>query len=175
MTLFHLLGRFNPNFAGAAPPLTPSRVAEPDAPWDLSPPNGASHPLAANDSHPAHARFSDRLIDAAQHTLELSTDPRSPQSSDASQQTQQALQEAALALAGVDYLTQLEFSAVHQGPGFKAVVQGRSLPAQDPPARAQIDARMGLRFAEAAANGGAPVDRRTAAQWLHHELFVLTY
>ena len=163
MTLFHLLGRFNPNFAGAAPPLTPSRVAEPDAPWDLSPPNGASHPLAANDSHPAHARFSDRLIDAAQHIL------------DASQQTQQALQEAALALAGVDYLTQLEFSAVHQGPGFKAVVQGRSLPALDPPARAQIDARMGLRFAEAAANGGAPVDRRTAAQWLHHELFVLTY
>ena len=163
MTLFHLLGRFNPNFAGAAPPLTPSRVAEPDAPWDLSPPNGASHPLAANDSHPAHARVSDRLIDAAQHTL------------DASQQTQQALQEAALALAGVDYLTQLEFSAVHQGPGFKAVVQGRSLPALDPPARAQIDARMGLRFAEAAANGGAPVDRRTAAQWLHHELFVLTY
>jgi hypothetical protein len=166
MTLFHLLGRFNPAFAGAAPPLTSSRVAESDARWDLSPPNGASHPLAANDPHPAHARFSERLMDAAQHALEPST---------ASQQTQQALQEAALALAGVDYLTQLEFSAVHQGSGFKAVVQGRSLPALDPPTRAQIDARMGQRFAEAAANGNAPVDRRTAAQWLHHELFVLTY
>jgi hypothetical protein len=178
MTLFHLRGPVSPAFPGAVTPFTPpSRVAEPDAAWDIPPPHGASDPPLANGRHPARPPFSDRLIDAADRTLELLNDPTRPQPPDAAQRTQQALREAALALSGVDFLTQLEFSAAHQGPGFKAVAQGLVLSphALDPATRAQIDARMDQRFAEAAAKGGAPVDRHTAAQWLHNELFILTY
>jgi len=165
MTLFHLRGPASPAFPGAVTPFTPpSRVAEPDAPWDLPPPHGTSDPPPANGRHTARPPFSDRLIDAVERALDLPTDPRSPQAPDAAQRTQQALHEAARALAGVDYFTQLELSAVHQGAGFKAVAQalGLSPNALDPATRDQIDARMGLRFDEAAANGDAPIDRRTA-------------
>jgi hypothetical protein len=176
MTLFHLRGPVSPAFPGAVTPLATSRVAEPDAPWDLPPPHGTSDPPPANGRHTASLPFSDRLIDAVERALDVPTDPRSPQPPHAAQRTQQALHEAARALAGVDYLTQLELSAVHQGAGFKAVAQGLGLSpsALDPATRDQIDARMGLRFAEAAAHGDAPINRRTAEQWLHHELFILT-
>ncbi len=176
MTLFHLRGPVSPAFPGAVTPFTPSRVAEPDPPWDLPPPKGVADSPAANGQHTTDPRFSDRLIEAAERVLDLPTDPRSPQPPEAAQRTQQALHEAALALDGVDYLTQLAFSAVHRGPGFRAAAQalGLSPHAVDPATRAQIDARMGQRFAQAAAAGSAPVDRHTAAQWLHHELFILT-
>ncbi len=164
MSLFHLRSRVGP----AVPLLTPSRVAEPDTPWDIPPPHGPTDPPAVNGQRQAYPRYSQRLIDAADRTLEPA---------DAAQRTQQALREAARALSGVDYLTQLAFSAVHQGAGFKEVAQGlgRSPHGLDPATRAQIDARMDQRFAQAAAKGEAPVDRHTAAQWLHHELFILTY
>jgi len=176
MTLFHLRSPVSPAFPGAVRPFTPSRVAEPDSPWDIPPPHGASDPPAANGRHLAAPPFSGRLIDAAQRMLDVPTSPARAPSPEAAQRTEQALQEAACALAGVDYLTQLALSAVHQGPAFKAVAQGLGLApgALDPATRDHIDARMSLRFAEAAAHGGAPVDRRTAAQWLHHELFILT-
>ncbi len=176
MTLSHLRSPVSPTFPGAVRPFTPSRVAEPDAPWDVPPPHGASNPPAANGKHPAAPPLSDRLIDAAQRMLDLPTDPVRASSPESAQRTEQALQEAARALAGVDYLTQLALSAVHQGPAFKAVAQGLGLSpgALDAATRDHIDARMGLRFAEAAASGGAPVDHHTAAQWLHCELFILT-
>ncbi len=176
MTLFHLRGPVGPAFPSVVTPFTPSRVAEPDPPWGLPPPKGVADAPAANGRHTITPQFSDRLIDAAQRVLDLPTDPLSPQPPEAAQRTQQALHEAALALDGVDYLTQLTLSAVHRGPGFRAAAQalGLSPHALDPATRAQIDARMGQRFAQAAAAGSAPVDHRTAAQWLHHELFILT-
>lgn len=173
MTLFHLRGPVSPAFPGAVTPVTPPRAAEPDAPWDLPPPSGASDPPPANGRSMGGVPYAGRLIDAAERTLDR---PGRAQAPDSAQRTQQALQEAARALAGVDYLTQLELSAVYRGPGFKAVAQGLGLSphALDPSTRDQIDARMGLRFAEAAANGGSPVDRQVASQWLHYELFILT-
>jgi nucleotide-binding universal stress UspA family protein len=80
------------------------------------------------------------------------------------------------ALSGVDFLTLLDHSAAAGGMGFKAVLGPLPIdPATlDGAARAAIDARVKLKFEEAAARGESPVLAATAQAWVKAELLLLT-
>jgi hypothetical protein len=80
------------------------------------------------------------------------------------------------ALAGVDFLTFLDHSAVSGGAGYRAAlsVAGLDASAVSPTQREAIDNAIRARFQEAAAQGASPVEPATAARWLHSELAPLT-
>lgn len=84
-----------------------------------------------------------------------------------------AMAEAAeQALHGVDFMTQLQFSAATHGAEFVDACRAAGLSPQavSTPQRAAIDARMQQRFAEAAQQKQIPVAPDTARQWLRAEL-----
>lgn len=76
------------------------------------------------------------------------------------------------AMQGVDFMTQLQFSAATQTAEFVAACRAAGLEPQavGAPQRAAIDARMQQRFDEAARQMQIPVAPETARQWLREEL-----
>lgn len=76
------------------------------------------------------------------------------------------------ALQGVDFMTQLQFSAATHGAEFVDACRAAGLSPQavSAPQRAAIDARMQQRFADAAQQKQIPVAPDTARQWLRAEL-----
>ncbi len=177
MTQIHHYGSARPAFSSEPHLSLTLRAAEPDPPWEATPPAVPSNPEQPDPQEAARRAVGNRLVEAAIRALDWPNTPTALAPSAAAQSAlDEALDVASQALAGVDFLTQLEFSAVHQGAGFKEVAQRFGMDPQEMPqdTRERIDTRMGQRFAEAAATGAAPVDRRTASQWLHNELFILT-
>jgi len=80
------------------------------------------------------------------------------------------------ALAGVDFLTQLEHSAAAQGSAFRTVLadMGLAPSALSSTQRQQIDAAMTDRFLSATQAGEVPVTPETAASWLKDTISRLT-
>ncbi|MCF8161231.1 MAG: hypothetical protein K9J76_11040 [Polaromonas sp.] len=101
---------------------------------------------------------------------ELGLDP-SPGKPLASRVVQQALEMAkvsGVALAGVDFMTMLDQSAVADGRGFQTAcaelnVDPKSVNADT---RLWLDSQMKLRFDDANANGQSPVSPADASAWL---------
>lgn len=79
------------------------------------------------------------------------------------------------ALRGVDFMTQLMFSAAAHTPGFTHACHALELPPEALGAlqRAVIDARMQQRFTQAARQRQSPVAPGLAQQWLLAELMAL--
>ena len=138
----------------------PSFLAEPAGPWE-----------------PAHAPteaqqvFGNRLGDLLIRQLPAGANAQDPASL---QWLMEAGHTAQKALAGVDFVTYLDHSAVLGGRQFNALVTHLGLEGLDPQAREHIDKRMKLRFEQAAQAGTVPVDPQTAYQWLKSELLILT-
>ena len=174
MTQFLLHGRLRPSLPNDSQQPAPLRAAEP-SPWEASPAQDRDAPTEDESLHSARGVFGDRLVDAAL-ALDLLAPPKGPLPAGTELHALDALREASQALSGVDFLTQLEFSAVHQGAGFKKTARrlGLSAHALTPNVCQRVDGRMAQRFAEASASGAIPVDRQAAAQWLQDELFILT-
>ena len=80
------------------------------------------------------------------------------------------------ALQGVDFMTQLQFSAAAQSAEFVAICRAAGVAPQSVGAhqRAAIDACMQQRFADAARQKQIPVAPETAREWLQAELAAQT-
>jgi hypothetical protein len=108
-----------------------------------------------------------KLSGAIAASLGLEPAPGKPLSSRVVQQALDMAQTGRQALAGVDFMTQLEHSAVSGGAAFRQVatasgVDPASLSSAD---RARIDNDMAARF-QAAAKAGDAVPSGTASEWL---------
>jgi hypothetical protein len=138
----------------------PSSVAEPAGPWE------PAHP-------PAETRrvFGNRLGDLLIRELPAGDNAQDLASL---QWLMEAGHTAQKALAGVDFVTCLDHSAVLGGRQFNALVTHLGLEGLDLRAREHIDKRMKLRFEQAVQAGTAPVDPQTAYKWLKNELLILT-
>ncbi len=169
MTLSHLQRHVHTPYLSEPQRRPPQGTSEPDPSW-----TDASSEPPADPLEGARRTAGDRVVDVASRLLGQPTDLT--QAPGAQSALLMAVDVAAQALAGVDFLTRLEFSAVHPGARFKACAQELNIPvdglSQDQ--RERIDSLMQERFAEAAASGNSPVDPHLAKQWLHHELFRLT-
>ena len=100
--------------------------------------------------------------------LGLQPSPGKPLSSRVVQQALDMAQTSSQALAGVDFITQMDCSATTQGAGFRSVCQalGRDPDRLSPQQRQDIDTALQTRFAQAAAQGLSPVAPETARGWL---------
>lgn len=113
--------------------------------------------------------FSAGISQAVARELDLA--PRPHQQSLSSRTVLQALDMAETGrqmLTGVDFLTQLHFSATNRGQGFvqTCTILGVDASGLSQSARAQIDTQMGQHFAQAQAAGQTPVSENQATQWL---------
>lgn len=110
--------------------------------------------------------FSRGIGNAVAREFDLQPSPGKPLSSRSVQDALAMAQTAQAPLAGVDFMTRLDLSAVGNGGGFRQVAQQAGVdPAGLSPARRQrIDAEMAGRF-EAAAREG-PTALPVAAAWL---------
>jgi hypothetical protein len=112
------------------------------------------------------------LSDAIARELGLDPAPGKPLASRSVLQALDMAQTGRGALAGVDFLTQLDLSAGAQGPGFRSMLkelgleEGRITREQC----SELDARMQARFEQAAARGESPVAPGTAREWLRAEI-----
>ncbi|MNF02500.1 hypothetical protein D3C80_2016530 [compost metagenome] len=79
------------------------------------------------------------------------------------------------ALQGVDFMTQLMFSAAAHSRAFVETCHALGLPpdAVSAQQRADVDACLRERFSQAARQGACPVAPALAQQWLHAELTAL--
>ncbi len=174
MTLSHLQRHVHTPYLSEPQRRPPQRTSEPDPSWTDASSEPPQDPAQADPLEKARRTAGDRVVDVASRLLGQPTDLT--QAPGAQSALLMAVDVAAQALAGVDFLTRLEFSAVHPGARFKACAQELNIPvdglSQDQ--RERIDSLMQERFAEAAASGNSPVDPHLAKQWLHHALFRLT-
>ena len=108
--------------------------------------------------------FSSGIQSAVVRELGLAPAPNKPLSSRTVQQAIEMAQTAQKSLDGVDFMTQLQFSAKANSAGFvdacraSGVEAGQVSPAQ----RQEIDAAMQQRFQNAAQHGESPVSMSTA-------------
>ncbi|WP_159910943.1 hypothetical protein [Pantoea sp. 18069] len=119
--------------------------------------------------------FSRGIQDAVVRELGLGPRPGQPLESRLVLQAITMAEASQQALQGVDFMTQLMFSAAARSAGFLDACRALGLPpeAVSPQQRAAVDACMQERFAQAALQGQFPVAPALAQQWLHAELTAL--
>lgn len=119
--------------------------------------------------------FSRGIQEAVVRELGLAPSPGKPLDSRLVLQSIAMAETSQKALQGVDFMTQLMFSAGAHSMAFVAACRELGLPpdAIGPQQRAAIDACMQQRFARAAQQGQCPVAPELAQQWLHAELTAL--
>lgn len=100
--------------------------------------------------------------------LGLVSNPGKPLASRTITQALDMAQTLAQVFSGVDYVTQLNHSAVARGTGFTALCQDMGISAADftPDQQKRIDQAMREKFEQAAAQGNSPVSSNTAREWL---------
>jgi len=118
--------------------------------------------------------FSGGISRAVARELDLKASPGLPLASRTVIQALDMAQTGQKALAGVDFLTQLQFSATKNGSEFQRVLADvaptSALSASD---REDIDRQLDRRFADAQAHGAGPVSPGNAEQWLKDALSAL--
>lgn len=119
--------------------------------------------------------FSRGIQDAVVRELGLAPNPGQPLASRLAQQAIAMAETSQQALQGVDFMTQLMFSAAARGEEFVAACRALGLAPEAVSAqqRAAIDVCMQERFAQAAQQGQFPVAPALARQWLQVELTAL--
>lgn len=119
--------------------------------------------------------FSRGIQDAVVRELGLTPHPGQPLASRLVLQAIAMAETSQQALQGVDFMTQLMFSAAAQGGEFMAACRALGLAPEAVSAqqRAAIDACLQQRFAQAARQGQFPVAPALARQWLQVELTAL--
>ena len=116
--------------------------------------------------------YSRGIQDAVVRELGMEPQPGKPLQSRLVLQAIEMAETSRKALQGVDFMTQLMFSAAAHSERFVAVCLelGLSPDSVSPPQRAAVDANMRERFAQAAQQGQFPVAPELAQQWLTAEL-----
>lgn len=119
--------------------------------------------------------FSGGIQDAVVRELGLAPNPGQPLASRLVLQAIAMAETSQQALQGVDFMTQLMFSAAAQGGEFMDACRALGLAPEAVSAqqRAVVDARMKERFAQSARQGQFPVAPALARQWLQVELTAL--
>lgn len=119
--------------------------------------------------------FSRGIQEVVVRELNLRSNPGQPLSARLVRQAIAMAETSRQALQGVDFMTQLNFSAAVQSAEFVDACHAAGLaPAAVSAAqRAAIDARMQQRFTQAAQHNQMPVAPETARQWLQQELAAL--
>lgn len=112
--------------------------------------------------------FGSGVGSAVARELDLVSAPGKPLSSRTVTQAVDMAREAGQALGGVDFVTQLAFSAKVSGAGFERTASeaGVSVGSLSAGQRQAIDDAMQTRFDQAAANGDSPVSPFVAQTWL---------
>lgn len=116
--------------------------------------------------------FGSGVGSAVARELDLVSAPGKPLSSRTISLAVDMAREAGQALGGVDFVTQLAFSAKVSGAEFErtAAELGVSVSGLDAGQRQAIDNAMQARFDEAAATGNSPVQASVAQSWLRDVL-----
>lgn len=119
--------------------------------------------------------FSRRIQDAVVRELGLASPSSRPLPSRLVLQAIAMAETSRKAMQGVDFMTQLMFSAAAHSGAFVATCRELELSpdAISPQQRAAVDARMQERFAQAEQQGQFPVVPELAQQWLRAELSLL--
>lgn len=110
--------------------------------------------------------------EAVVRELELTPQPGQPLPARLVRQAIAMAEASVQALQGVDFMTQMQFSAAVPGAEFASACRASGLApeAVSTPQRAAIDARMQQRFADAALQRQIPMAPETARQWLQEEV-----
>lgn len=119
--------------------------------------------------------FGTRLSAAVAQELGLEPAPGQPLASRLVQQALDMAQAGRQALAGVDFLTQIEHSAVAGGAAFTRAAEAAGLDPRglDADTRMLLDRQLQARFDAAAAAGESPVPSRTVSDWVASHLSAL--
>lgn len=120
--------------------------------------------------------FSSGIQAAVVRELGLGPAPGQPLASRVVQQAIAMAETSQKAMLGVDFMTQLMYSALASSSGFVAACEAEGVPlaAVSGPQREAIDAAMQQRFAQAASQGQSPIAPELAQQWLRFELLAAT-
>lgn len=116
--------------------------------------------------------FGSGIGSAIARELDLVSAPGKPLSSRTVTLAVDMARQAEQVLGGVDFATQLAFSAKASGVGFQQVLNELNIPAStvDASQRDRIDQAMQQRFEHAAQTGQSPVSDSTAHAWLREVL-----
>jgi len=114
--------------------------------------------------------FSEGVGDAVARALDLHPAPGKPLASRTIEQALVMAEVSQQALSGVNFLTRLQFSAVHDGADFRRISAATGHTALSEQQRKQIDAELDLSFAKATREGSQTVAHEAVEEWLRAAL-----